>query len=328
MPSNRSVAGIGEVLMDLFENGQATVGGAPFNVIFHIHQLLQALSMGEGIFLSAVGVDPWGRHIRSTMAAAGMTSRFLAEVQRPTGTALVFESGGGAGFEIQPDVAWDAIELDETHLELARNCDAAVFGTLAQRSDVSRSSIQRFVAQVKGPRLYDVNLRRNTNSGVAGYSAEIVAESLRLATVVKMNDAELAEVAALVGLPAESEEQADPAGPIFATMDRLCREFSLNAVAITRGSKGALLASGGKHLRLPDSSLDQAQVHAVGAGDSFAAGLLFGVIEGWAPEECLEVANLLSSYVVRQTSATPPLPHDVLAKLRALAEKARAAKTP
>jgi fructokinase len=319
MPLKQCVAGIGEVLMDLFENGEATVGGAPFNVVFHLHQLMQALSAGEAIFVSAVGVDARGRQIRSEIAKAGMSTRYLAEVKRPTGTALVFEHDGGAGFEIQSDVAWDSIQLDHSGEELARRSSATVFGSLAQRSETSRSSIRRFVSLVPGHRLYDVNLRRNTRSGVTGYSAEIVAESLQLATIVKMNEAELEDVAQMLGLTAESSGQQERT---LLWMDRLCRDYALDAIALTRGSKGALLASGGRHLALADSTLDQAQVHPVGAGDSFAAGLLFGMIQEWTPEESLELANLLSSWVVQQVSATPSLPEAMLLQIRDMASAA------
>jgi fructokinase len=324
MPTNSCVVGIGEVLMDVFESGEATVGGAPFNVTFHLHQLLQALSVGEALFVSAVGVDDWGHKIRSTISAAGMSTRYLAEVKQPTGSALVFEHEGGAGFEIQPDVAWDRIELNDSALDLAARCNAAIFGSLAQRSEVSRTSIRQLVAQVEGHRLYDVNLRRNTRSGGAGYTAEIIAESLCLATVVKMNDVELAEVAELLGCPLEA---ADPHERTLLQMEWLGREFELEAVAVTRGSKGALLASEGKHLRLPDSNLDQAHVHPVGAGDSFAAGLLFGIMQGWLPEQSLGLANLLSSWVVTHVSATPPLSSNVLQAIRDLAAKAGATTT-
>jgi fructokinase len=313
------VAGAGEVLMDVFENGAATLGGAPFNVVFHLHQLLTALHMGEAVFLSAVGRDPWGRSIRSAVAAAGMSTDYIAEVDRPTGWALVFEHGGGAGFAIQPDVAWDFIRLNDGACELARACDAVVFGSLAQRSVVSRESIRHFVSQVNGHRLYDVNLRRNTTDGVAGYSAEIIASSLALATVVKMNDAELDEIGSLLGFTSESH---DPEERTRLLMERLGGEFSLAAVAITRGAKGALLASEGKHLSLPDSALDQALVHPVGAGDSFAAGLLFGILQGWAPEHSLELADILSSWVVRHVSATPPLPGKVLSQVHDLVARA------
>lgn len=319
MPSKKCVAGIGEVLMDVFENGQATLGGAPFNVAFHLHQLLSSLSMGEAAFVSAIGADPWGRSIRSAVAAAGMNDRFLEVVDRPTGSALVFESGGGAGFEIKPDVAWDFIRLSNNACRFAQRCDAVIFGSLAQRSEVSRQSIRKFVANVNGHRLYDVNLRRNTTNGLAGYNAEIVVESLKLATVVKMNDAELEEVSRMLGLP---WEPCDTEERTFRRMEQLRADYELSAVAITRGAKGALLATDGKQLSLPDSALDQKLVRPVGAGDSFAAGLLFGIAQGWPPEYSLELANILSNWVVLHVSATPPLPESVLCRVQDLVSRA------
>lgn len=319
MSRKHCVVGIGEVLMDVFENGQATLGGAPFNVIFHVHQLLAALSIGDGVVVSAVGPDAWGSSIRNAIAQAGMSTSWLTQVDKPTGSALVFESEGAAGFEIQQDVAWDAIDLDSAAWKLAGQCDAVVFGSLAQRSEVSRHSIQRFVSLVNGHRLYDVNLRRNTTNGVAGYSDEIIAASLKLATIVKMNDGELEEVAVMLGI---SPGSRDPEERIRLFMERLRAGYSLTAVAITRGSKGALLFSNGQQLQLPDSTLDQSLARPVGAGDSFAAGLLFGIIHGWAPEHCLALADLVSSYVVRHVSATPLFPAELLGQVRDLVQRA------
>ena len=322
MSSKLCVVGVGEILMDVFENGEATLGGAPFNVAFHVHQLLSSLSLGEAVVLSAVGRDAWGRSIRAQVAAAGMSTGYLADVaHQPTGTALVFESDGGAGFEIRQNVAWDSIEFDDAACELSRRCNAVIFGSLAQRSDLSRRSIRQFVQNVKGPRLYDVNLRSNTTNGVAGYNAEIIAESLTLATLVKMNDAELEQVCQLLGVTSEAREYEER---IRLFMDKLRMAFSLNAVAITRGAKGALLSCNGKLLSLPDSRLDQSLVHPVGAGDSFAAGLLLGILQGWMPEHSLELANVLSNWVVRHASATPPLPEEVRLQVLALAERAGA----
>jgi fructokinase len=319
MTAKRCVAGIGEVLIDLFDHGEATVGGAPFNVVFHLNQLIQSLSTGEAFFLSAVGEDDWGHLIRSSVAAAGISLRYLSQVDHPTGTALVFEQDGGAGFEIQAHVAWDFIQLEPAALELAAACEAVVFGSLGQRSKQSRASIQRFVAEVQGHRLYDVNLRRNTRSGTAGYDAEIVAESLKLATLVKLNEVELEEVCRLLG---GSTSAAEPQARMLLQMEWLCAQFALDAVAITRGAKGACLFTEGRHLSLPDSTFDQALVHPVGAGDAFAAGLLFGMMQGWRPEQSMELANMVSSFVVQQVSATPFLPEGVVARIRALAAAA------
>ena len=281
MSRKHCVVGIGEVLMDVFENGQATLGGAPFNVIFHVHQLLAALSMGEAEFVSAVGRDAWGSSIRNAIAQAGMSTDVADEVDKPTGSALVFESEGGAGFEIQ---AGCCMGCDRTGCSAAWSWrDAVTRSSLAALRNARKfraSSIQRFVSLVNGHRLYDVNLRRNTTNGVAGYSDEIIAASLKLATMVKMNDGELEEVAVMLGI---SPGSRDPEERIRLFMERLRAGYSLTAVAITRGSKGALLFSNGQQLQLPDSTLDQSLVRPVGAGDSFAAGLLFGIIQGGLP---------------------------------------------
>jgi fructokinase len=324
MRSDLCVVGIGEVLMDVFEDGHVTVGGAPLNVIFHVNQLICALAKGKTLILSAVSDDPWGRQIRSTLARAEIGTRYLANVEHPTGSALVLEYDGGAGFEIQADVAWDFIQVDHSALELARRCDATVFGTLAQRSPTSRESIQRFVSQVSGHRLYDLNLRRSTGNGTPGYSAEVIEESLKLATLAKMNDAELDEVCKILGLTSES---GDVQERLLLRMERLAHDFALDAVAVTRGSKGALLWGDKRHLSLADSPFDQSMVHPVGAGDSFAAGLLFGILQGWLLEESLDLANILSSYVVQQVSATPPLPKSVLTSISELADRANATAT-
>jgi sugar/nucleoside kinase (ribokinase family) len=161
--------------------------------------------------------------------------------------------------------------------------------------------------------------------GVCGYSAEIIDSSLRLATLVKMNDGELEEISSRLGFDAESH---DPHERICFFIERIRIEFSLVAVAVTRGSKGALLASDGKHFRLPDSALEEGLVRPVGAGDSFAAGLLFGIMQGWMPEHSLELAKILSNWVVQHVSATPPLPESVLAQVRDLVMLAGEAMAP
>jgi fructokinase len=314
MSSKLCVAGIGEVLVDVFESGESTIGGAPFNVTFHLHQLLSSFSLGEGVFVSALGHDAWGNSIRRAAESAGMSTQFLADVERPTGSALVFERDGGAGFEIKPDVAWDFIHVDDRAVQLGARSSAVVFGSLAQRSEKSRESIRRFVSAVNGHRLYDVNLRRNTTNGVRGYSTEIIEESLKLATLVKMNDSEIDEICALLGANCATPRLED-------RMRWLCEEFSLEAIAVTRGPKGALLLASGRLLQLPDSQIDQTLVHPVGAGDAFAAGLLFGAIQNWEPVRWLEIANLLSDWVVLHVSATPALTPAVRSAVRAVIER-------
>ena len=313
------VVGIGEVLMDVFENGAITLGGAPFNLAFHLHQLLRTLQLGGAIMVSTIGEDEWGEHVLRSMRNAGMNTEFIQiDGDHRTGSARVYESGGEAGFEIVPNVAWDYIHTTPALAEL-RSVNAVAFGTLAQRSPVSEETIQFFVSMVDGQRLYDVNLRRNTTNGVAGYSRKVIESSLRIATIVKMNDCELEEIAELLGFHSTAIPSTERS---FELMQALREKYEVEAIAVTRAAKGALVLSNGSRFRLKDSTIPQDEVHPVGAGDSFAAGLLFGVVQGWETEYSLELAEMLSTWVVTLISATPLLSPEMVERIRNLVMRA------
>ena len=311
--------GIGEVLLDVFEDGAETVGGAPLNVTFHLNQLMHALSVGEARFISRVGRDASGKKVLDYLAAADMNVDFVSQDETlPTGTALVFTDSGHAGFEIAQNVAWDQIQADLDATGFARQASAVVFGSLAQRSSVSRETVRRTVAAVRGERLYDVNLRRNTRSHIAGYSEGIIRSSLELATIVKLSDEEIDEVSSLMEC---ATSQSSGVERRWEQMTLLANQFHLSMVALTRGAKGALILCDGERFCLPDSTLPQDNVHPVGAGDAFAAGLLFGRIQGWETRQCLEMAEIMATWVVQNVSATPRLTEDVVLKVHALHEK-------
>ena len=58
----QTIALFGEVLMDQFPDGQCVLGGAPFNVAWH----LQAFGLAPQ-FISRVGKDAPGETIRQAM---------------------------------------------------------------------------------------------------------------------------------------------------------------------------------------------------------------------------------------------------------------------
>ena len=239
----------------------------------------------------------------------------------PSGTACVFEHQGQAGFEIRKDVAWDFLEFTPEMEQLAKRSKAVIFGSLAQRSSKSRSTIQSFVSRVDGYRFYDINLRRNTTDGAAGWSVQILRESCALASVVKMNRDELEELATVFGLSPSgnfSEEER-----MWLQMDRLRQEYSLVAVVVTRDAKGAFLLSADERLSLPDSIVPQDQVHPVGAGDMFSAGLLYGMIRGFTLQSSLNLADMLSTWKVHYTSATPLLSDDISAAVDRILSEGR-----
>jgi fructokinase len=316
MNTTTRIVGIGEILMDIFTDGTATIGGAPFNVAFQAHQLLTANGRGQGEVVSAVGNDDWGRHILKAIEDAGMSTAHVAvNAKYPTGIATVFVSHGEAGFEIAKDQAYDHLDADASLDELATQCQAVAFGSLAQRSAASGKVIRNFVSKIKGQRLYDVNLRENTTDHAKGYSAEILDESCQVASIVKANSGELEEIGELLNFPHFSETGEDR---IWRQMEQLRSHYELFAVVITRGAKGAMLCSAHARVRLEDSTLPLDKIHPVGAGDAFSAGLLYGLTQGCTLAVSAQIADRLASWVTGFTSATPQLTDAILADLRVL----------
>jgi fructokinase len=315
------ITGIGEILMDVFESGSATVGGAPFNVAFQAHQLLTANDRGRGDMVSAVGDDRWGGHILATVAGAGISTEYIrVNPEHPTGIASVFVGGGEAGFEIAPDAAWDYLETlsgDGAIAALIARSNAVAFGSLAQRSALSGAAIRDLVGKVNGHRLYDVNLRQNTTDKVKGYSVEVIDQSCAVATIVKTNEAELEEMSEMLGFNVRSGDREER---LWTRMARLRTQYGLYAVAVTRGGKGAMLMTEETRVQLEDSKLKPEEIHPVGAGDAFSAGLLYGLTQELTLEKSARLADRLASWVTQYESSTPRLTEEIKGELRGIEE--------
>src|SRR2546423_985629 len=144
-----TVIGLGEILWDVFPSGRR-LGGAPANFAYCSHLLGDS-----GIIASRTGDDELGRELRHVLVDAGLSNRGVQEdVTHPTGTVQVQVSGAGQpSFRILEPVAWDFLEWNESWQALAHSADTVCFGTLAQRSPVSRATILRFLDATPDPAL-------------------------------------------------------------------------------------------------------------------------------------------------------------------------------
>ena len=280
------------MLWDVFPDGDH-FGGAPANVAVH------AAGLGaEACMVSAVGRDARGDGALERLAAAGVDCSAVARLDdHPTGVVRVTIDGAGLpSYDIALGSAWDFIPWSGAVERAAQDAGAICFGTLAQRSPVSRATIRRAVAATREPawRLFDVNLRQHY------YDARVLVESLELANAVKLNEEELPEVARLCGL-----ETAPPTDQLRA----LCERFRLRLAALTRGSCGSLLVTsdGVSECAAPSTEI----ADTVGAGDAFTATLLVGILTARSMDEVNRRANAVAAYVCSQAGATPPLPRDL-----------------
>ena len=299
--TNSNVIGVGEVLWDLLLTGPQ-LGGAPANFAYHAHAL-----GAQAQVITRVGKDDYGREIIRRFHEMGLPETGVqVDETAPTGTAKVALSGDGlAHFTIQANVAWDCIALTDEAVAIARSADAICFGSLAQRCEPSRSTIQHLVAETPTDalRVFDINLRQEF------YSHGVVEQSLQLANVLKLNDDELPVLASMFSLTGPSERQIYH--QVEDQIERLAQAFSLRLVALTRGANGSLLYLSDKRRWSDFASRPVKVVDTVGAGDSFTAALVLGLLRKMDLDEINAIANEVASYVCSQPGATPSLPAEL-----------------
>lgn len=304
--------GIGEVLFDIFEDGTETLGGAPLNFAVHVHQLASKLGVGQGVIVSSINSDIRGHKIIESLKNRQMSSNYIGrDDSHPTGLVSVFMKNGEPGYQIETEAAWDYIPDKPELKELAGQCSAICFGSLAQRSSVSRNTIRSFLASSpqQVTRLYDVNLRQNTLTGETGYSQEIINYSCQKATIIKANQSELLTIFDILGITCPTDNSTEG---LRNRMEILLKRFSAQAIIITRGDQGTLVLNRNGEFDLTKPKRIKGTHHPVGTGDACSAGVLFGLSLNWNLHTTMELANRMGADVASHPAATPPLSRETL----------------
>lgn len=269
----------GEVLFDCFPSGEHVLGGAPFNVAWH----LQALG-DQPHFISRVGQDALGLDIIQAMNKWGMdTSSVQIDPQHQTGQVDIQMLDNEPHYTITPDCAYDFITADSVS-----NLSASgilYHGSLGLRNNVAREA---FSVLANNPQLaifLDVNLRS------PWWQKEDIYQCLSQARWAKLNQDELQQL----GFGATDIQQE---------MLRLQAQFNLQQLIITRGSEGALvLDAQGEFFNLKPQPVDNI-VDTVGAGDAFSAVFIHGLLAGWSIPDTLNSAQAFASKVIGLRGAT------------------------
>jgi fructokinase len=277
------------VLWDVYPDA-ARFGGAPANFACHIAAL-----GAEAWMASAVGVDDLGDRALDTLERAGVECGTIArDRDHDTGQVLVaLDSSGQPSYKFADDSAWDHLEWSAALEAIARRCDAVCFGTLGQRSPISRATIQRFVDATpqRALRMFDVNLRQHF------FDQRTIDASLRIASAVKLNESELPKVAKLCEIDSSTPRRM---------LRQLVQRYDLRLAALTCGAEGALLIAGDEESTCP--AVPAKVVDTVGAGDAFTATLVPDFLRGMPLAEVNRHANAVASFVCSQPGAVMKLP--------------------
>lgn len=275
----------GEVLFDHFPDGQRILGGAPFNVAWH----LQGFGL-RPLLISRVGHDDSGSAVLECMEQWGMDLRGMQQDDRyPTGTVEVRMREGGHDFAILPDQAYDYIQSEPALQLLEGNGhDMLYMGSLVGRGAVSRASLDSLLRRLRMPIFVDINLRP------PWWNLARVEGSLARARWAKLNDEELRE---LVGRGADDDEERQVQAELLRT------RYDLELVILTLGAHGADFISAGSRIHgapVPVTHL----VDTVGAGDAFSAVTLLGLVHDWPQEQILQRSLAFASRICAQRGAT------------------------
>jgi fructokinase len=309
------ILGIGELLWDIVPDGMR-LGGAPANFAVMAGRL-----GNHAAILSRIGRDDLGRQAIDRLDPMPVETGFLQVDQlHETGRVTVSLEGGEPHYTIHEPAAWDFLELSDEWIQLAARADAICFGSLAQRNRQARQTIQTLAAEASAKciRVFDVNLR------APFYSAEVLQESLELATVVKMNDVEAPLALDLLDLaieeaPVTGETLSTPEY-LRAAAERLLAEFpSLQLVAATRGSRGSLLVTRDEWNEHPGFPVKVAD--GIGAGDAFTAAMTHYMLRGADLATLNEAGNRWGGWMASQSGAMPALPDSVRDAITAAVER-------
>ncbi len=289
---NDIIVGMGEALWDVLPEGKK-IGGAPANFAYHVSQFGL-----PSCVVSAIGDDKLGAEIIENFNAKGL-QQLIETVPYPTGTVQVeIDQAGIPQYEIKENVAWDNIPYTARLENLAQRTRAVCFGSLAQRSVVSRTTINRFLDAMPHDNdplvVFDVNLRQGF------YNKDILCNSMKRCNILKINDEELVTVSRMFGYPG------------IDLQDKcwiLLGKYNLKMLILPCGINGSYVFTPGNVSFHPTPLVEVADT--VGAGDSFTAAFISSILKGKTVPEAHKRAVETSAFVCTQQGAMPLLPAEL-----------------
>ncbi|CAM4283306.1 carbohydrate kinase family protein [Gillisia limnaea] len=278
MPKN--VVCFGEVLWDNLPSGKK-IGGAPLNVALRLNSFGNQTSM-----ISRVGNDIDGKNILDFVLGSGIQGIIQIDKNLETGIVDVeINEEGNANYHIKQPCAWDNIKYEKELVEVVKDTDAFIFGSLACRSEESASTLFRLLDHATF-KVLDVNLRK------PHYSIKTLLKLMEKADLIKLNEEELNEICEGIDTTAKT---------IVDKLKIISEKTSTSHICVTRGAQGVVLYYHGEYYHNSGFSIKVRDT--VGAGDSFLAAYVSEVLKNTRPAMAMDFACAVGSLVASKEGA-------------------------
>lgn len=277
------ISAIGEILFDQYEK-RKKLGGAPFNFIYHLNNLIN-----KGDFISRIGQDSNGKEILNFLQKKKISTDLIQlDKVHPTGIAEVkLDQNKIPSFNIVTDSAYDFISITKKNQNKVEKGRILYVGTLAQRNSISRKTIQTLMS--KSPKVFcDLNLRQNY------YDDELINFCLKNTHILKINTEELKIVCKVIGIESQN---------IVKSAKAIIKKYSFDLLCITAGSEGSYIFNR-EGYNFTVNKIENI-VDTVGAGDALSTILCIGYIEKLSIEEINKIASQFAAELCTIEGALP-----------------------
>jgi arabinose-5-phosphate isomerase len=315
------VVGIGSVVADrlrrvprLIGPDQKTIlrplaGGAPVElhvggVVLNHLGWAAALGLRTGVFGKQAD-DPDGRFLRAAMDRHGIEHRFVLDGSASSFADIYVDDGGARAIYMAPGATAETTPefVRRHHADFIRSA-ACVSTEVSQLPLATALEVARIAREAGVATVVDLDVPPSQALGTLGSEEELLA-LLAAADLLKPSKSAGRELGPGAG---------DDAVAIAAT---LRRRFGCEAVAVTDGEAGCVVATRDAVVRVP-AARPREVVDTTGAGDAFLGGLLFARARGLDWEAAARLANACGAACVEVIGAFPEDPAAALARVREL----------